>query len=43
LVNWERIVANLERLQREFKGEEPNSEIDIASLMGRMNELAASG
>ena len=41
--NWERIIANLERLQREFKGEEPNSEIDSAALMGRMYELAASG
>lgn len=41
--NWERIIANLERLQREFRGEEPTSEIDIAALMWRMNELAASG
>jgi len=40
--NWERIIANLERLQREFRGEEPNSEIDVAALIGRMYELAAS-
>lgn len=41
--NWERIIANLERLYREFRGEEPTSEIDLAALIGQMNELAASG
>ena len=41
--NWERIIANLERLQREFRGEEPISEVDVATLMEQMNELAALG
>lgn len=42
-VNWERIIFNLERLQREFGGEEPTSELDAADIMGRMIALAASG
>ena len=42
--DWERIVANLERLQREFRGEDPaTSKLDPAELIGRMNALAASG
>lgn len=39
--NWERIVANVERLYREFKGEEPTSEIDMPALITQMNELAS--
>ena len=42
-VNWERIIANLERLYREFRGEEPTSEIDMLALFWQMNELAALG
>ncbi len=42
-VNWERIVINVERLYREFGGEEPTSEIDLPALFGHMNELVASG
>lgn len=30
--NWRRIGTNLERLYREFRGEEPTSEIDLAGL-----------
>ena len=39
---WERILFNLERLQREFKGEEPTSKMDEADIMMRMVALAAS-
>jgi cyclase len=41
---WERIVANLERLQREFRGEDPaTSKLDVIELWGRMTALGASG
>jgi len=39
---WERILFNLERLQREFQGEEPTSKMDEADIMMRMVALAAS-
>lgn len=42
-VNWERIIINVERLYREFGGEEPTSEIDLPALFGLMNELVTSG
>jgi cyclase len=41
--NWERIAGNVDRLFREFKGEQPNTEVDIPLLIGWMNKLAASG
>jgi glyoxylase-like metal-dependent hydrolase (beta-lactamase superfamily II) len=40
--NWERILANMERLKRELQGQEPDSEVDGAELVGRMNALGAS-
>jgi len=40
---WERIIANVERLYREFAGEEPNSIIDVDGLMAEMNRLAGRG
>ena len=41
--NWERIAGNLDRLFREFRGEQPDSAVDIPVLRGWMNKLAASG
>ena len=41
--NWERIAGNLDRLSREFKGEQPNTEVDTPLLVGWMRKLAASG
>jgi len=40
---WERILFNLERLQREFRGEEPTSKFDEADTMMRMVALATAG
>jgi len=40
---WERILFNLERLQREFRGEEPTSKSDEADTMMRMVALATAG
>ncbi len=40
---WERLLFNLERLNREFAGEPPDSHIDEASIMMRAITLAGSG
>ncbi len=40
---WERLLFNLERLNREFQGEPPDSHLDEASIMMRAIGLAASG
>jgi len=40
--NWERILANVERLYREFRGEDPLSELDFGTLRVQMGELARS-
>jgi cyclase len=42
--NSERILANLERLWREFRGEDPTtSKLDIAELFLRMDTMAKAG
>ncbi len=42
--NHERIIANLERLWREFRGEDPTtSKLDIAELFLRMDTIAKAG
>jgi cyclase len=42
--NSERILANLERLWREFHGEDPTtSKLDIAELFLRMDTMAKAG
>ena len=40
--NWERILANVERLYREFKGKHPRSEVDFGTVREQMNQLARS-
>jgi glyoxylase-like metal-dependent hydrolase (beta-lactamase superfamily II) len=37
---WERVVANVERLYHEFRGEAPDSPIDVNGLMGKMAAIA---
>jgi cyclase len=40
--NWERIVINMDRLYREFRGEEPNSPIDRVALFEQVQQLLDS-
>jgi len=40
--NWERIVIDLDRLYREFRGEEPDSSIDRVVLFAQMQQLLDS-
>jgi len=41
--NWERVAANVARLYAEFRGEDPLSPLDMASIFDQMDELARSG
>jgi cyclase len=40
--NWERIVINMDRLYREFRGEDPTSSIDRVALFEQMQQLLDS-